>query len=101
MEGVLRVQKFSRRLLSDTTDRTAWRRKWRWRWAKEMGRQSLQGYRQRGKKGLRNHIRRREGMGKKLVGLEGRVPIGGKCLLLGMIIKLERYVGSAPQERKE
>lgn len=36
----------------------------------------------------------------RLVGLEWRVPVGEKRLLLGVTIKMERYVGSTPQERK-
>lgn len=41
------------------------------------------------------------GMGKRLAGLERRAPVSGKCLLLGVTVKLERYAGSTPQEREE
>ena len=40
------------------------------------------------------------GMGKRLAGLEQRAPVSGKCLLLGVTVKLERYAGSTPQERE-
>lgn len=37
----------------------------------------------------------------RLLGLEWRAPVGGKCLLLGMTVKLERHVGSTPEEKEE
>lgn len=36
----------------------------------------------------------------RLAGLEWRVPVGEKHLLLGATIKMQRHVGNTPQERK-
>lgn len=72
MEGVLRVQKFYRCLLSGMTDRTALRKKWRWGCAKERwGGSTYRGTGQRGKKGLKNHYVFRDGKDMSWCGMEG------------------------------